>query len=154
MNLAEFSCIEMCLMTNQLQRQPSTGTKFDVISRHQKVQPFHSVRVLTPRFRESAFYFGHIVMVDRCSWILIICSTQQHAACHRQYRVSHCSRSCETVHYSVFTDSACILLHTVCTLPVNIVLFPSFITWNKLTVYTERVYHLTTYISNYQQSCF
>jgi hypothetical protein len=40
-------------MTNQLQGGPSAGTTFDVISRHQKVQPFHSIAyILAPRFRE------------------------------------------------------------------------------------------------------
>jgi hypothetical protein len=55
-------------MTNQLKGEPNAGTTFDVISRHQKVQRFHSIAYISPTVqRESAFYFGSIMTADRYS---------------------------------------------------------------------------------------
>lgn len=57
LNVAEFSCIEMCLMTNQLQGKPSARTKFDVISRHQKVQSFHGIAYINPTVQRDCVLF-------------------------------------------------------------------------------------------------
>jgi hypothetical protein len=72
-------------MTNQLQGNQALERNLTLSVGAKKCSRFTVLHILTPRFRETAFYFGRIVMGDRYSRVPIIRSAQQCGTCHRQF---------------------------------------------------------------------